>query len=115
MMKYCHWFILFVLLTVSGCHGNGNGSAVHVATDFESGSIGEVLILSDGELELSLANDNHNPDLPKRWRNWCRENDIGEIYLAYTQSFEAVNPEKYDFDGAIESANRALYETLEAS
>ena len=38
----------------------------------------------------------------KRWRNWCRENDIGEIYLAYTQSFEAVNPKKYDFDGAIE-------------
>lgn len=70
MMKYCRWFILFVLLTVSGCHGSGNGSAVHVATDFESGSIGEVLILSDGELELSLANDNHNPDLPKRWRNW---------------------------------------------
>ena len=70
MMKYCRWFILFVLLTVSGCHGSGNGSAVHVATDFESGSIGEVLIISDGELELSLANDNHNPDLPKRWRNW---------------------------------------------
>ena len=70
MMKYCLWFILFVLFTVSGCHGSGNGSAVHVATDFESGSIGEVLILSDGELELSLANDNHNPDLPKRWRNW---------------------------------------------
>ena len=70
MMKYCRWFILFVLFTVSGCHGSGNGSAVHVATDFESGSIGEVLILSDGELELSLANDNHNPDLPKRWRNW---------------------------------------------
>ena len=38
----------------------------------------------------------------KRWRIWCRENDIGEIYLAYTQSFESVNPRKYGFDGAIE-------------
>jgi len=28
----------------------------------------------------------------QRWRSWCRENDIGEIYLAYTQSFEVENP-----------------------
>jgi Cytosolic carboxypeptidase N-terminal domain/Zinc carboxypeptidase len=70
VIKYCRWLVLFALFTVPGCHGSGNGSAVHVATDFESGSIGEVQIISDGELELSLANDNHNPDLPKRWRNW---------------------------------------------
>jgi glycosyltransferase involved in cell wall biosynthesis len=37
-----------------------------------------------------------------RWRVWCRKNDIGEIYLAYTQSFEAVNPAAYGFDAAIE-------------
>lgn len=36
------------------------------------------------------------------WRKWCREQGIGEIYLAYTQSFEAVDPEKYGFDAAIE-------------
>jgi len=38
----------------------------------------------------------------KRWRAWCRENGIGEIYLAYTQSFETVDPAVYDFDAAIE-------------
>jgi len=38
----------------------------------------------------------------KRWRNWCLQNGIGEIYLAYTQSFETVNPSKYGFDAAIE-------------
>ncbi|GHU35091.1 hypothetical protein AGMMS50256_29700 [Betaproteobacteria bacterium] len=38
----------------------------------------------------------------RRWRGWCRENGLGEIYLAYTQSFEAVNPEDYGFDAAIE-------------
>ena len=38
----------------------------------------------------------------ERWRKWCHENDIGEIYLAYTQSFEAVDPKKYGFDVAIE-------------
>ncbi|MBK9020720.1 MAG: glycoside hydrolase family 99-like domain-containing protein [Sulfuritalea sp.] len=38
----------------------------------------------------------------KRWRDWCRENGIGEIFLAYTQSFEAVSPTNYGFDAAIE-------------
>ena len=37
-----------------------------------------------------------------RWREWFREQGIGEIYLAYTQSFEAVDPTKYGFDAAIE-------------
>jgi hypothetical protein len=55
MMKYCRWFILIVLLTVSGCHGSGNGSAVHVSTDFESGSIGEVLIQRDWGSSLLLT------------------------------------------------------------
>jgi len=36
------------------------------------------------------------------WRTWCKNNGIGEIYLAYTQSFEAVDPGKYGFDAAIE-------------
>ncbi|MDQ9170127.1 glycoside hydrolase family 99-like domain-containing protein [Oxalobacteraceae bacterium R-40] len=37
-----------------------------------------------------------------RWREWCRENNIGEIFLAYTQSFENVDPALYGFDAAIE-------------
>jgi lipopolysaccharide biosynthesis protein/SAM-dependent methyltransferase/exonuclease VII small subunit len=41
-------------------------------------------------------------DTVKRWRNWCQANGIGEIYLAYTQSFESVDPHKYGFDAAIE-------------
>jgi len=38
----------------------------------------------------------------KRWRKWCLGNGIGEIYLAYTQSFECVDPAVYGFDAAIE-------------
>jgi lipopolysaccharide biosynthesis protein len=38
----------------------------------------------------------------ERWRNWCRQNGIGEIYLAYSQSFEKVDPGIYGFDAAIE-------------
>lgn len=37
-----------------------------------------------------------------RWRGWCRDAGIGEIYLAYTQSFESVDPALYGFDAAIE-------------
>jgi O-antigen biosynthesis protein len=41
-------------------------------------------------------------DTAERWRAWCRVNGIGEIHLAYTQSFEAVDPAEYGFDSAIE-------------
>tara|TARA_R110000868_G_scaffold208557_2_gene458087 strand:+ start:21903 stop:25202 length:3300 start_codon:yes stop_codon:yes gene_type:complete len=37
-----------------------------------------------------------------RWRRWCRDNGIGEIHLAYTQSFDTVDPAEYGFDSAIE-------------
>lgn len=41
-------------------------------------------------------------DTAHRWRTWCRKEGIGDIYLAYTQSFEIVDPEAYGFDAAIE-------------
>ena len=38
----------------------------------------------------------------KRWRDWCRQNGVGEIYLAYTLSFAEGKPQEYGFDAAIE-------------
>ena len=38
----------------------------------------------------------------ERWRHWCLANGIGDIHLAYTQSFESVDPARYGFDAAIE-------------
>lgn len=38
----------------------------------------------------------------ERWRGWCSENGLGEIYIAYTQGFEAIHPDEYGFDAAIE-------------
>ncbi|MEQ5841382.1 glycoside hydrolase family 99-like domain-containing protein [Paraburkholderia acidicola] len=38
----------------------------------------------------------------ERWRAWARENGLGELYLAYTQSFEKVDPREYGFDAAVE-------------
>ncbi len=38
----------------------------------------------------------------QRWRQWCRENEIGEIHLAYVQGFERPDPREIDFDAAVE-------------
>lgn len=38
----------------------------------------------------------------ERWRTWCRTNGLGEIYLAYAQSFESIDPAAYGLDAAIE-------------
>lgn len=37
-----------------------------------------------------------------RWRVWCRENGIGEIVLAYVQSFDRRDPAEFGFDVAVE-------------
>lgn len=39
-----------------------------------------------------------------RWRKWCRENSIGEIFLALTHAFEHTKPNEIGFDAAIEYA-----------
>lgn len=38
----------------------------------------------------------------QRWRGWCRENGIGEVTLAYVQSFERPDPRLIGFDAAVE-------------
>lgn len=38
----------------------------------------------------------------QRWRQWCRDHGIGEIHLAYVQSFDRVDPRSIGFDAAIE-------------
>ena len=38
----------------------------------------------------------------RRWRRWCRDHGIGDIFLACTQSFEAADPERCGFDAAVE-------------
>ena len=38
----------------------------------------------------------------RRWRDWCRENGIGEIHIAYIQSFESAHPADFGFDAAVE-------------
>ena len=37
-----------------------------------------------------------------RWRAWCRANGVGEIQLAYVQSFDRVDPRDIGFDASVE-------------
>ena len=59
----------------------------------------------DGKPMLLLYRPGLLPDTAataQRWRNWCRDNGIGEIYLAYVQSFERPDPRDIGFDAAVE-------------
>lgn len=38
----------------------------------------------------------------QRWRQWCRDNGIGQIHLAYVQGFERPDPREIGFDAAVE-------------
>ncbi|MDE2156053.1 MAG: glycoside hydrolase family 99-like domain-containing protein [Xanthomonadaceae bacterium] len=59
----------------------------------------------DGKPLLLIYRPGLLPD-PKataaRWRAWCRGHGIGEIRLAYVQSFDRVDPRDIGFDAAVE-------------
>ncbi len=38
----------------------------------------------------------------QRWRQWCRDNGVGELHLAYVQGFERPDPRDIGFDAAVE-------------
>ncbi|NNM87770.1 MAG: glycosyltransferase [Phycisphaerae bacterium] len=38
----------------------------------------------------------------RRWRRYCQQHDVGDIALAYVQSFDMMNPSDIGFDYAIE-------------
>lgn len=59
----------------------------------------------DGRPMLLLYRPHLLPDAratAQRWRDWCRDNDIGEIHLAYVQGFERPDPNQIGFDAAVE-------------
>ncbi|MGE3769786.1 MAG: glycoside hydrolase family 99-like domain-containing protein [Bdellovibrionales bacterium] len=38
----------------------------------------------------------------ERWRTWCRQNGIGEIYIASCRSFAIIDPAEFGVDAAVE-------------
>ena len=62
-------------------------------------------ITVDGRPLIIIYRPSLLPDIKKtshRWREWCRKEGFGEIYLAYTQSFDNQDPSEYGLDAAIE-------------
>lgn len=70
--------LLIVFLLLWSCSDNDESHSTPpvppkdatLTFDFESGSIGEVVHIDDYRWELSLKDDNNNPDLSDKWRNW---------------------------------------------
>lgn len=59
----------------------------------------------EGKPMLLLYRPHLLPDVratAQRWRDWCRDNGIGEIHLAYVQGFERPDPRDIGFDAAVE-------------
>lgn len=59
----------------------------------------------DGRPLLVIYRPGLLPDMlatAERWRNWCLENGVGAIELAYVQSFDNVAPASFGLDSAIE-------------
>jgi lipopolysaccharide biosynthesis protein len=59
----------------------------------------------EGRPMLLVYRPNLMPDAAAtatRWRQWCRDHDLGEIHLAYVQGFERPDPREIGFDAAVE-------------
>ena len=59
----------------------------------------------DGRPMLLVYRPGQLPDpraTANRWRDWCREHAIGDIHLAYVQSFDRPDPADIGFDSAVE-------------
>lgn len=59
----------------------------------------------DGKPLLIVYRPNLFPSMratAARWRAWCKSNGLGDIHIAYVQSFEKSDPAKYGLDSAIE-------------
>lgn len=48
----------------------------------------------------------------RRWRQWCRDEGIGEIVIAKTQAFDSIDPHSIGFDLAIEFTPNGMNPTI---
>lgn len=59
----------------------------------------------DGKPVLLVYRPGVFPDMKAtaaRWRTWCIAQGLGEIHLAYVQSFDSVDPREISFDAAVQ-------------
>lgn len=59
----------------------------------------------DGKPMLLVYRPGQLPDAPSqanRWRVWCRSQGIGELHIAYVQSFDRVDPRTFGYDSCVQ-------------
>ncbi len=69
--------------------------------------VDERYIRIDGKPLLMIYRPSQFPNASEtvnRWRQYCRQSGIGEIYLMSTHSHDSVNPESFGFDACTEFA-----------
>lgn len=62
-------------------------------------------ICIDGKPVFLVYRPMHLPklrDTVRRWREYCREHSVGELYLVAVESFELLDPHEYGFDAMCE-------------
>ena len=92
-----------ILLGQNYCDEDDIDFIKEAATLFED----ERYIRINGKPLLIIYRPSAFPDIKataQRWREWCINDGIGEIYLVLTHSFEHINPEHIGFDAAVEFA-----------
>ncbi|MCM8536351.1 MAG: glycoside hydrolase family 99-like domain-containing protein [Lentisphaeraceae bacterium] len=96
---------------------DGNDAATLIAQDYSAEDDIEFIkhlayymkdsryIKTDGKPVIMVYRADLHPDTQatiNRWRTWCRENGIGEIYLITTLVRGVVDPRPYGFDAGVE-------------
>lgn len=73
----------------------------------------------DGKPMLLVYRPGLFPDMAAtalRWRRWCSANGLGEIHLAYVQSFDFISPAEMGLDAAVSfPPNRSAVASVTAS
>lgn len=80
--------------------------------DIEPALKNQYYIRVDGKPIIIIYRVNLLPDAvatAERWRKYCRESGVGEIYLVVAQSFGITDPIPYGFDAAVEFPPHKVY------
>ena len=59
----------------------------------------------DGKPVLVVYRPSLFPDIKKtvkRWRNWCRNNSIGDLHICFSESFDQGSPSNFGMDASIQ-------------
>ncbi len=78
---------------------------IAMITDLSPSFADKRYIRIDGKPVFLVYQPTHLPtlrDTVQRWRQHCRENGVGELYLVAVESFKLIDPQEFGFDATCE-------------